>query len=61
MPRLTKREWVLVNNACSCLWDSLDISNSSIKDRLPDVYKQNEKDMKTLEKIIAKISGAKRQ
>ena len=55
MPRLTKREWYLVKCACRCLFDSLDISNGDIKDRLPERYKENEKDMKTLDRIMAKI------
>lgn len=60
MPRLTKREWYLVNCACRCLWDSLDIANTDIKERNPEVYKENKKDMKTLDRIMAKISGDKR-
>lgn len=54
MPRLTKREWYLVYWACHCLWDSLDVAN-------PDVYKENKKDMKTLDRIMSKISGDKRK
>ena len=38
MPRLTKREWYLVNCACHCLYDSLDVTNGEIKDRRPDIY-----------------------
>ena len=29
----------------------MDISNGDIKDRRPEIYKQNVKDMKTLERI----------
>ena len=61
MPRLTKREWELVNFACYCLFDSLDITNGEIKDRRPDIYKENKKDMKTLDRIMTKISGGKRK
>ena len=57
MPRLTKREWELVDCACHCLFDSLDITNGEIKDRRPDIYEENKKDMKTLDRIMAKISG----
>ena len=57
MPRLTKREWYLVNCACHCLYDSLDVTNGEIKDRRPDIYKENKKDMKTLDRIMAKIEG----
>ena len=55
MPRLTKREWFLVRQACSCLYEALDITNGDIKDRQPDIYKENVKDMKTLDRIMAKI------
>lgn len=60
MPRLTKNEWTLVRYACNCLWDSLDVSNGEIKDRRPEIYKQNVKDMKTLERIMAKITGGRK-
>ena len=59
MPRLTKREWYLVNCACRCLYDSLDITNGDIEERNPDLYKENKKDMETLDRIMAKISGDK--
>lgn len=59
MPRLTKREWYLVNCACHCLYDSLDVTNGEIKDRRPDIYKENKKDMKTLDRIMAKIEEIK--
>ena len=59
MPRLTKREWYLVNCACRCLYDSLDVTNGEIKDRRPDIYKENKKDMKTLDRIMAKIEEIK--
>lgn len=56
MPRFTKREWYLVNCACHCLYDSLDVTKMcEIKDRRPDIYKENKKDMKTLDRIMAKI------
>ena len=61
MPRLTEREWYLVKCACRCLWDSLDIANAEIKDRNPDLYKINQEDIKTLDRIMAKISGDKRK
>lgn len=61
MPKLTRREWYLVNCACRCLYESLDITNGDIKERNPDLYKENEKDMKTLDRIMAKISGDKRK
>lgn len=61
MPRLTKREWELVDCACHCLYDSLDITNSSIKERNPDLYRENEKDMKNLDRIITKIQESKRK
>ena len=61
MPRLTKREWYLVDCACHCLYESLDITNSDIKDRQPELYKENKKDMKTLDRIMAKISGGKNE
>lgn len=57
MPKLTKREWKLVNNACRCLWDSLDITNGEIKDRLPEIFKENKKDMETLDRIMNKIKA----
>lgn len=60
MPRLTKREWYLVYWACHCLWDSLDVANPDVKERNPDIYKENKKDMKTLDRIMSKISGGKR-
>ena len=59
MPRLTKREWYLVNCACHCLYDSLDVTNGEIKDMRPDIYKENKKDMKTLDRIMAKIEEIK--
>ena len=43
MPRLTEREWYLVKCACRCLYDSLDITNSEIKAKNPDVYNENKK------------------
>lgn len=55
MPRLTKKEWMLVDVACHCLWDSLDISNSEIEERLPEVYKENKRDMEVLDRIMEKI------
>ena len=61
MSRLTRREWYLVNCACRCLYESLDITNGDIKERNPDLYKENEKDMKTLDRIMAKISEDKRK
>lgn len=61
MPRLTRREWYLVKCACHCLWESLDITNGDIKERNPDLYKENKKDMETLDRIMAKISGDKRK
>ena len=59
MPRLTKNEWTLVKYACRHLRDSLDISNGEIKDRLPEVYKQNVKDIETLERIMQKVNRGK--
>jgi hypothetical protein len=56
MSRLTKREWCLVDCACHCLYESLDITNGDIKERNRDVYKKNKKDMKTLARIMSKIS-----
>lgn len=61
MPKLTEKEWYLVKWACRCLWDSLDITNTEIKDRNPDLYKVNQEDMKTLDRIMTKISGDKRK
>lgn len=61
MPKLTKREWYLVDCACRCLWDSLDVANIDVKERNPEIYKENKKDMKTLDKIMSKISGDKRK
>ena len=55
MPRLTIREWRLIKFACRCLYDSLDISNGEIKDRLPNIFKENVKDMKTLDRIMSKL------
>lgn len=55
MPRLTKREWELVNCACHCLYESLDITNGEIKDRQPEIYKENIKDMETLDRVMTKI------
>ena len=43
--KLTKREWELVDCACHCLYDSLDITNSGIKERNPDLYRDNKNDM----------------
>lgn len=43
MPRLTRREWYLVNCACRCLYESLDITNGDIEERNPDLYKENKK------------------
>ena len=61
MPRLTKREWELVDCACHCLYDSLDITNSGIKERNPDLYRENKKDMKTLDRIMTKIQESKNE
>lgn len=55
MPRLTKNEWKLVQYACNHLWEALDITDFEIKERNLEIYKQNEKDKKTLERIINKI------
>ena len=49
----------MVNFACHCLYDSLDVTNGEIKDRRPDIYKENKKDMKTLDRIMAKIEEIK--
>ena len=55
MPRLTKKEWILIKYACRNLWDSLDITNGDIQYRQPDIFKENKKDMETLNNIIKKI------
>lgn len=57
MPKLTKKEWKLVDYACHCLYESLDISNGEIKDRLPEIFKENKKDMETLDRIMNKINN----
>ena len=55
----TDKELHLIQSACDCLWDSLDITNSELKYRDTDVsksiYEQNIKDMKILDRIINKI------
>ena len=43
MPRLTKKEWILIKYACRNLWDSLDITNGDIQYRQPDIFKENKK------------------
>lgn len=55
MPRLTKNEWNLVRIACSQLWEALDITNGEIEERQPEIFRENKKDMKSLEKIMKKI------
>jgi hypothetical protein len=37
----TDKELHLIQSACSCLWDSLDITNSKLKYRDTDVSKIN--------------------
>ena len=56
---LTDKELHLIECACRCLWDSLDITNSELKNRTSDVakenYEQNIKDMEVLNRILNKI------
>lgn len=56
MPKMTKREWNLIYHACHQLWEVLDITNGDIKERLPDIFKENKKDMKILSRIMEKIN-----